>query len=151
MQLPKETNPNPLADIAQQVPDVPVKIPVRTDPSSSGVLTLTARRMETAQIIAGPKMKLSTADRFVRLVVSAQTTKETTLDLTKVTLSRGNETFELARDVQRVGQGSPLAPTIGPGISQDLVLYFEAPPSALVPGLNLVVPVEDFTATLPLL
>lgn len=127
----------PLADIAQQPPDVPVNVAVKSAPVTVGDVTLTPKRLETAQIVAGPKVKLSTADRFVKLVVSVSTTKDTSFDLAKATLVKGSETYELARDVQRVGQGSPLASTISAGVSQDLVLFFELPVAALGAGLEL--------------
>lgn len=149
--MKSKDDPSPLAEIAQQPPDVPVNVPVKTDPVTSGELTLTPKRMETAQIVAGAKVKLSTTDRFVRLVVSAQTTKELTLELTKATLTDGKTNIELARDVQRVGQGSPLSPTIGPGVSQDLVLYFEAAPALLRPGLSLSLDTSAGSALVPLL
>lgn len=149
LQLPKE--PQPLAEIAQQVPDVPVNVPVKAEAVTVNEATFTPRRLESAQIVAGPKTKLSTTDRFLRLVLSVQTTKELTFDLSKAQLVRGTDAFELARDVQRVGQGSPLAPTVGPGVSQDLVLYFEVAPAAITPGLSLQLPVSDATATVPLL
>lgn len=129
--------PQPLADIAQQPPDVPVNVAVKSDAVTVGEVTLTPKRLETAQIVAGPKVKLSTADRFVKLVVSVSTTKDTSFDLAKATLVKGSETFELARDVQRVGQGSPLASTISAGVSQDLVMFFELPVTALGAGLRL--------------
>lgn len=141
---------DPLAELAQQPPDVPVTLPVLSTGVTAAELTLTPKRLETAQIIAGGKVKLSTSERFVRLVISAATTRDTTLDLTRAALRQGPDTFELARDVQRVGQGSPLAPTLGAGVAQDLVLHFELPPSALGPGLTLVVPVGDATLAVPL-
>lgn len=137
---PIKEPPQPLADIAQQPPDVPVNVTVKSAPITVGDVTLTPKRLETAQIVAGPKVKLSTADRFVKLVVTISTTKDTSFDLAKATLVKGAETFELARDVQRVGQGSPLASTISAGVSQDLVLFFEVPPSSLSEGLKLVLP-----------
>lgn len=137
---PMKEPPQPLADIVQQPPDVPVNVTVKSAAVTVGDVTLTPKRLETAQIVAGPKVKLSTADRFVKLVVTISTTKDTSFDLAKATLVKGAETFELARDVQRVGQGSPLASTISAGVSQDLVLFFEVPPSSLSEGLKLVLP-----------
>lgn len=137
---PMKEPPQPLADIVQQPPDVPVNVTVKSAPVTVGDVTLTPKRLETAQIVAGPKVKLSTAERFVKLVVTISTTKDTSFDLAKATLVKGAETFELARDVQRVGQGSPLASTISAGVSQDLVLFFEVPPSSLSEGLKLVLP-----------
>lgn len=142
---PIKEPPPPLADIVQQPPDVPVNVAVKSAPVTAGDVTLTPKRLETAQIVAGPKVKLSTADRFVKLVVSVSTTKETSFDLAKATLVKGSETFELARDVQRVGQGSPLASTISAGVSQDLVLFFEVPPASLSEGLKLVLPAGSTT------
>lgn len=139
---PMKEPPQPLADIAQQPPDVPVNVTVKSAPVTVGEVTLTPKRLETAQIVAGPKVKLSTAERFVKLVVTISTTKDTSFDLAKATLVKGAETFELARDVQRVGQGSPLASTISAGVSQDLVLFFEVPPASLAEGLKLVLPAQ---------
>lgn len=141
---------NPLADLSQQVPDAPVGVSVNEAPTTVGDVTVTPRRMETAQIIAGNKVKLSTTERFVRLVVSVATTKDETIDLARATLLKGSDVYALARDVQRVGQGSPLAAQVGAGVTQDLVLYFEIPPSALGAGLSLVLPVTGGTLTAPL-
>lgn len=139
---PMKEPPQPLADIVQQPPDVPVNVTVKSAAVTVGDVTLTPKRLETAQIVAGPKVKLSTAERFVKLVVTISTTKDTSFDLAKATLVKGAETFELARDVQRVGQGSPLASTISADVSQDLVLFFEVPPSSLLEGLKLVLPAQ---------
>ncbi|MER2564041.1 MAG: hypothetical protein ABTQ32_25150 [Myxococcaceae bacterium] len=139
---PMKEPPQPLADIVQQPPDVPVNVTVKSAAVTVGDVTLTPKRLETAQIVAGPKVKLSTAERFVKLVVTISTTKDTSFDLAKATLVKGAETFELARDVQRVGQGSPLASTISAGVSQDLVLFFEVPPASLAEGLKLVLPAQ---------
>lgn len=148
---PLKEPPPPLADVAQQPPDMPVPVPVKAEPTLKEGTSVTPRRMETAQIIGGTKVKLSTTDRFVRLVVSVTTTKETTFDLAKATLTRGAEVYELARDVQRVGQGSPLATSIAPGVAQDLVLYFELPPSSVTAPLKLTLPGGGATLEVPVL
>ncbi|MDX2012775.1 MAG: hypothetical protein SFW67_21425 [Myxococcaceae bacterium] len=143
-------SPNPLAELAQQVPDTPVAVSVKETPTTVGAVTVTPRRMETAQIISGNKVKLTTTDRFVRLVVAVSTTKDEALDLSKATLTHGSDVYGVARDVQRVGQGSPLGASLGAGVSQDLVLYFEVPASAVGTGLSLVLPVSGGTLTAPL-
>jgi hypothetical protein len=143
--------PNQLAELAQQPPDMPVNVPVASAPASNGVVSLTPKRLETAQIIAGPKLKLTTADRFARLVVTAAATKDVSFDLAKAVLTNGADTWELARDVQRVGQGSPLAPSLGAGVPQDLVLYFEVPVTALKGGLRLKLPTDGAPIELPLI
>ena len=148
---PLKEPPHPLADVAQQPPDMPVPVPVRMEPTVMEGTSVTPRRMETAQSIGGAKVKLSTTDRFVRLVVSVTTSKETTFDLAKATLSRGSDVYELARDVQRVGQGSPLATSIAPGVAQDLVLYFELPPSAVSSPLKLLLPTGGSTVEVAVL
>jgi hypothetical protein len=126
-------------------------VSVKAGPAILEGTSVTPRRMETAQIIGGTKVKLSTTDRFVRLVVSVSTSKETTFDLAKATLEKGSDVYELARDVQRVGQGSPLATSIGPGVAQDLVLYFELPPAAISSGLTLKLPASGATIEVPVL
>lgn len=126
-----------LAELTQQPPDVPISLPVRTHSLTRGAITATPRKLETAQIVAGPKLKLSTTDRFVRVVVRVSTTEQVTLDLSQAVLARGTQTWPLARDVQRVGQGSPLAATLASGVAQDLVLYFELPADSVQAGLSL--------------
>jgi hypothetical protein len=148
---PVKNPAEPLAELTQQPPDMPVNVTIKTASVSAGDVTITPKRLETAQIVAGPKVKLSTTDRFLRLVVSAATAKETSFDLAKATLRRGGDSFELARDVQRVGQGSPLASTISAGVAQDLVLYFEVPPASVGPGLTLVLPAASGGVEVPLL
>ncbi|MBL8920964.1 MAG: hypothetical protein JNJ54_19025 [Myxococcaceae bacterium] len=137
---PPKPSADPLAELTQQPPDMPVNVTIKTAPVSAGEVTITPKRLETAQIVAGPKVKLSTTDRFLRLVITVSSAKDASFDLAKANLRRGGDTFELARDVQRVGQGSPLASTIAAGVPQDLVLYFELPPASLGPGLTLVLP-----------
>jgi len=148
---PLKEPPPPLADVAQLPPDMPVPVPVKAEPVVMEGTSVTPRRMETAQIIGGTKVKLSTTERFVRLLVSVTTSKETTFDLAKATLTRGADSYELARDVQRVGQGSPLATSIAPGVAQDLVLYFELPPSAVSSPLKLRLPTGGSTLEVPVL
>lgn len=128
-----------LADLTQQPPDVPKVLSVRGPVTANGV-TLTPKRLELAQIIAGPKVKLSTNDRFARVVVTVATEKDATFDLSAATLVQGQDTFELARDVQRVGQGSPLSASVPGGVAQDLVLYFELPEAKAAAGLTLTLP-----------
>jgi len=140
----------PLAEVVQRPPDVAVPLPVAATPVTVGPVTLTPRRLEVAQTVEGPKVKLSTADRFLRVVVIASTTKEETFDLSQATVTWGESTAPLARDVQRVGQGSPLAATLAPAVPQDLVMYFEVPPVALAPGLTLVLPSSGGTLKLAL-
>lgn len=141
----------PLAELTQQPPDMPVNVTIKSSSVTVGDVTVTPKRLETAQIVAGPRVKLSTTDRFLRLVVSAATAKETSFDLAKATLKRGADAWELARDVQRVGQGSPLASTLTSGVPQDLVLYFELPPASVGPGLTLVLPATSGSIEVPLL
>lgn len=148
---PVKNPAEPLAELAQQPPDMPVNVTIKSAPVGAGEVTVTPKRLETAQIVAGPKVKLSTTDRFLRLVVSVVTTKETVLDLAQAKLMRGGVAFDLARDVQRVGQGSPLASTIGAGVSQDLVLYFEVPPAEVAAGLTFKLPVPAGVLEVPLL
>jgi hypothetical protein len=132
--------PSPLADVAQRPPDMPIPLPVNAEPQTIGEASVTPKRLETAQILGGSKVKLSTTERFVRLVISVTTSKMTTFDLAKATLRHGSDGYELARDVQRVGQGSPLSTSISPGVAQDVVLYFESPLSAIAPPLKLMLP-----------
>jgi hypothetical protein len=151
---PPSQTPAPITDLAemtQKPPDVPIVVEVQNGSVSSGTVTITAKRFETAQVMSAAKVRLSTTDRFVRLVVSVSTLRDETFDLKRATLVRSGEQYELATDVQRVGQGSPLGSMVQGGIPQDLVLHFEVPQSALDTGLSLVLPSSAGTLTLPLL
>lgn len=148
---PLKEPPQPLAEVALQPPDMPVPLAVKEGAVTADGVTVEPRRLETAQTISGPKVKLSTTERFVRLVVTVSTTTERSFNLAKATLTRGAEVYELARDVQRVGQGSPLVATVGPGVSQDLVLYFEVPPAAVSGPLRLVLPSTGAPLEVPIL
>mgnify|MGYP005605737419 CR=1 FL=1 len=63
---------------------------------------------------------------------------------------RGTERAAIAMDVQRLAQGSPLETAIEPGVDQDLVVYFEAPPSMIGPGLKIILPVGEKAVELAL-
>ncbi|MCA2978517.1 MAG: hypothetical protein INH41_02880 [Myxococcaceae bacterium] len=141
---------NPLAELVQQGPDTPVAAPLREGQTTVGAVTVSPRRLETARTLEGRRVKLTTAERFVRLVVSVSTTKDESLDLSRATLSSPRGAFPLARDAQRAGLGSPLGTDLGAGVAQELVLFFEVPPSALGPGLSLVLPTSGGTLTVPL-
>jgi hypothetical protein len=134
---PKD-EPNPLAAIAAaQRPPVPLKVL-----ESSGTLqdvTITVTAAEMSQTVAGPKTSVSTEDRFLRVAFTATAKKDSTLELSTVKLVNGAQEAEVARDVQRVGQGSSLSTTaLKANEPVNLVLYFEAPPTLLNPGRAMV-------------
>ncbi len=135
---PAEPEPNPLAEIAAaQRPPVPLKVL-----QSSGVfgdVSITINAAEVSQTVQGAKASLSTEDRFVRLAFTAVSPKEASLDLSTVKLVNGEQEAHVARDVQRVGKGSSLSPiALEATKPQELVLYFEAPPTVVKPGLTMV-------------
>ncbi len=131
--------PNPLAEVAAaQRPPVPLKVLESTGTLQDVTITVTSAEM--SQTVAGPKTSLSTADRFLRVAFSATAKKDSTLELSTVTLVNGAQSAGVARDVQRVGQGSSLSTTaLKAGEPVNLVLYFEAPAPLLNPGLAMVV------------
>lgn len=145
-----DTPPNPLAEAAaaQGRPE-PLEVPAGTS-AKVGALTLSVKRAEVSQTVAGGKVSLSTADRFVRVTLTAVTGKRETLELADAKLVNGAEEAGLARDVQKLGQGSPLSATVEPGVTQDLVLFFEAPPAMIKKGLKIILRSGESTVELPL-
>jgi hypothetical protein len=130
--------PNPLAEIAAaNRPPVPIKALEST--GVFGDVSITVNAAELSQTVQGDKVALSTEDRFLRVAFTAVAQTETTLDLSTVKLVNGEQEAHIARDVQRVGKGSPLSPiTLEAKKPQELVIYFEGPASLLKGGLSVV-------------
>jgi len=151
---PPVTKPPPEEDplaaaAAAQAPPRPLDLPA-TRTVKLGAVTLELRRLEVSQTIQTARASVSTGERFVRVAFVATTSARTPLSLGQVELARGGERASIAMDVQRLAQGSPLETAIEPGVEQDLVLYFEAPPSMIAPGLKIILPVGEKAVELPL-
>jgi hypothetical protein len=146
----KAPEPDLLAEAAAaQAPPRALAVP-RGAVAKLGPVRLEVRRVEVSQTLKTARASLSTAERFVRVVLTATAPARTSLSLSGVTLTRGAESVGVAGDLQRLGQGSPLEPTIEPSVDQDLVLYFEASPSMIAPGLTIVLPAGEKAVELPL-
>lgn len=145
------TPENDLAEAAAQ-PKAPQRLKVLESQGAYGELTLTVKSAESSQNVKGTKTSLSTADRFVKVVLNAHAKARETIELGSVVLVREGEQAAVARDVQRVGQGSPLGEIgIDAGQDQELVLFFEAPASIVGPGLMLRFAEPKRTLDLPVL
>lgn len=145
------TPENDLAEAAAQ-PKAPQRLKVLEAQGAFGELTLTVKSAESSQNVKGTKTSLSTADRFVKVVLSAHAKARETIELGSVMLVREGEQAALARDVQRVGQGSPLGEiVIDANGDQELVMFFEAPASIVGPGMMLRFAEPKRTLDLPVL
>jgi hypothetical protein len=148
---PQRTPESELAEAAA-APKPPRPLTILASQGSFGELTLALKSAEVSRNVQGAKTAVSTPDRFLRLVLSVRARGRDGLALGTATLSRQGETASVARDVQRVGQGSPLEPVaLEAGSDQELVVYFEVPASMLAPGLKLVFTAADRTLELPVL
>lgn len=129
---------NPLAEIAAaQRP--PVALTVLQSSGTFQDITITVTSAEMSQTVAGAKTSLSTEERFVRVAFTATAKHDATLELATVKLVNGAQEAGVARDVQRVGQGSSLSTTaLKAGEATNLVVYFEAAPALLNPGMSMV-------------
>ncbi|GMU58612.1 MAG: hypothetical protein AMXMBFR34_03750 [Myxococcaceae bacterium] len=146
----KTPEPDPLAEAAAaQAPPRVLALPPAAV-TKLGPLNLELRRVEVSQTLKTTRASISTGERFVRVVLTATTRTRAPLSLSGARLERGAETASIAGDVQRLGQGSPLETAIEPGVEQDLVLFFEASPSMIAPGLKIILPSGEKTVELPL-
>lgn len=144
-----KTPANPLAEAAaaQEPPralDLPPNVVAKLD-----AIAIELRRVEVMQTLQTPRAAVSTGERFVRVFLTARTTEKTPLSLSHAQLVRGADKAGVAFDVQRLGQGSPLETAIEPGVDQDLVLFFEVPPSMIGPGLKIILPAGEKAVELP--
>ncbi len=131
---------DPLAEAAAaQAAPVPLEPPGERR-VTVGPVTLELRRAEVMQTLRTARASVSTADRFVRVVLHATAAQRAPISLARAELVRGDQRAGVALDVQRLGQGSPLETAIEPGVEQELVLVFEVPPVMVGPGLTLSVP-----------
>ncbi|MEW6430549.1 MAG: hypothetical protein AB1730_03475 [Myxococcota bacterium] len=145
---PEPVDPLAAAAAAQEPPRA-LDLPASTR-AQVGPISFEVRRVEVMQTLKTARAAVSTADRFVRVSLTATTTKKAPLSLGKVELVRGDEHAGVALDVQRLGQGSPLETAIEPGVEQDLVLFFEVSPGMIGPGLKIILPGGESGVELPL-
>lgn len=144
----KAAEPDPLAEAAvAQAPPTTLPLPPAGPVQLAGA-TVALKQLETMQSVRGAKAALSTADRFVRVTVSAEAPTEVRLELAGAALRSGEQRYPVARDVQRLG-GTPLSLAVGP-TPQDVVIFFEAPPDAIKKGLTLVLPAATGEVEVPL-
>lgn len=143
--------PNPLAEVvARNEPPRSLALPPAT-PVAVGDVTLSLTRAEVMQTLAAGRSTVSTAERFVKVELSASAPRPAPLSLRDATLAWADDSAPLAMDAQRLGHGSPLDLTVQPGEAQPVVLFFEVPPEALAPGARIVLPAgEKKTVELPL-
>lgn len=146
----KEPEPDPLAKIvaSDSKPDfLGVPEGVAAD---LGTTALTLVEVQRSQTVAGAKLSLSTTDRFLRVTLDAAAKKDVTLDLSGAKLENGEHSVGIARDVQRVGHGSPLSVSLRAGSTEKLVLFFEAPDEMIAKGLKIILATDASRVELPL-
>lgn len=104
-----------------------------------GPLTLSLVAVQQSQTGGGGKVTLTTPERFLRVTLEAQSKEAEAieLDLSGATLSFADQTFNVARDVQRASK-SPLVVKVSPGATQKFDVHFECPPEVITKGLKII-------------
>ncbi|MFO0594202.1 MAG: hypothetical protein U0228_02830 [Myxococcaceae bacterium] len=115
-----------------------------------GPIALELLEVQQSQSVSSEKVSLTTADRFLRVTLSAKSTKDVEVDLSGALLANGTSEFKLARDVMRVARGSPLTIPFRAGVEEKLVLWFEAPPEAVSKGLKIILSLGESRVELTL-
>lgn len=135
---PLRPEPDPLAEaVVAHEPLRPLSVPAGAT-ADLGPVALTVRGLEVSQTVAGPKLSLTTAERFLKLTLEAKAHALARLDLAGAQLRQGDTTVPLARDAQRAAGGSPLSAELQPGDNRELILFFEVPPALISRGLKFV-------------
>ena len=131
--------PNPLAARAA-MPDQPKVLPITGAPDFMvGRAACRVSALEASHHVAGEKMSLTTDDYFFKVTLTAQVLDGGSLDLSQAKLVAGTVEYPIAKDAQRLAGSRELNRTLKPDEKIEAVLYFEAPMSAAVPGLKLIV------------
>ncbi len=82
-------------------------------------------------------MTVSTADAFIKVTLSATTKKAQALNLSAFTLTQKADTFSVPKDIQKIGQGSPMELELKADEENQVTVFFEAPGESIGPGLTL--------------
>lgn len=136
---PVTAEPNPLAARAA-MPDKPKTVPLVGSPDFMvGKAACRISSVETSHNVAGEKMSLTSDDYFFKVTLTGQVAGGGPLDLTQAKLVSGALEFPIAKDAQRLAGTHELNRILAPDEKVETVLYFEAPMSAIAPGLKLVV------------
>ncbi len=136
---PVAPEPNPLAARAA-MPDRPKTVPISGSPDFMvGKAACRVSSIETSHHVAGEKLSLTTDDYFVKVTLTGQVAGGGPLDLSQAKLVAGGTDYPVARDAQRLAGSRELNRKLAPDEKIEAVLYFEAPLSAIAPGLKLVV------------
>ncbi len=146
----KEPEPDPLAAIVTS-PSKPENLGIPSGVEADlGPVTLRLVAVQQSQNVSSGKLSLATTDRFLKVTLDATATKDVELDLSGATLTNGEQTVTIARDVQRVAKGSPMAAKFHRGSTEQLVLYFEAPSEMIRKGLKIILTSPESRVELPL-
>jgi hypothetical protein len=150
---PRQLPPPAEAQLAQAVVDAaPPKAltPVSTVAVHSHSANFALKAMEQSQQVKGARAAVSTPDAFLKVTLSVMALEPIELPVAQATVTSGDHSYNLARDAQKLGQGSALGVTVSPGDDVTLVLFFELPQDAVRKGLKLVMPVKDGAVELAL-
>lgn len=129
--------PDPLAMRAAVPDSFKPLVLVGTPELSVGSARLRVSSVETSHSVPGPRLSLTSNDYFVRVSLSAQVSGGGAIDLTQAALSSGGTEYPLAKDAQRLAGTRELARALRADEKLEVVLYFEAPQTAIGPGLKL--------------
>jgi hypothetical protein len=115
-----------------------------------GDISLTLKDLQRMQNVGNGNVSVSTTDWFVRVVVMARAKQATKLSLDGVELVNADKTWKIARDAQRLGQGSENPVELNTGAEQKVITYFELPEGAFTRGLKIVLTAPGSRVELPL-
>jgi hypothetical protein len=142
---PQAEDPNArLAEIASGADASEQKLPLPKDNATVHVGTVAVKLLElsTSRVAGSGKIKLSTADAFLRVHLVSQNVGKAVapLDFALAQVECGESPYPLAPDVTRVAGTRELKRAHGVNEREEVTLYFELPPAALIKGCALVLP-----------
>lgn len=130
---------SPLADRAAS-PDAPRTLRLAGAPEFVvGKAACRVLSVETSHNVTGGKLSLTSGDLFFKVVLRVQRSGGGPVDFSGASLTAGGTDYPLAQDAQRLAGTRELSLTLKADEQLEVVLYFEAPATAITPGLKLVV------------
>ena len=127
------------AAVEPPTPVKSLKLPEKVE-FKSGQLAVKLNGAETSQSIANGKVRLSTNEQFLRIELKLTADAAANIDLSSALARAGDETFPIAKDVQRLVGTKNLTRPVAAGESFETVLMFELPDAALAKGVTLKLP-----------
>lgn len=120
-----------------------LRLPEPNDTKHVDTVAVKLTGLESSHSVKGGKLSLTTEDLFLRVQLIAQNVgaAPATVAMEGARLVDGSgKEYKVARDAQIAAGTRDLRHTWAPEERTEVVLFFEVPPSAIDPGLTLVLP-----------